>query len=184
MNTFSILGKEIHLIEGDITKVEADVIVNAANSSLMGGGGVDGAIHKIGGSEILLECKQYRSENPPLPTGQAIITSAGKLSAKKVIHTVGPIWRGGRSGEEGLLGNAYRNSLALANSKGYHSIAFPSISTGIYGYPINKAVQVVKKVIQEVTVELTEITEIKFVLFSSTDYKIYQNTFSKLDESE
>ncbi|MEM1726681.1 MAG: O-acetyl-ADP-ribose deacetylase, partial [Candidatus Bathyarchaeia archaeon] len=121
--------------------METDAIVNAANPSLMGGGGVDGAIHRKGGPKILEECKRIRATEYPdgLPTGKAVITTGGNLKAKYVIHTVGPVWRGGKSGEAELLAEAYRNSLKLAVSKGIKTIAFPSISTGAYGYPIDEA---------------------------------------------
>ena len=133
------VGKAIlQLIKGDITDVEADAIVNAANSSLMGGGGVDGAIHRKGGSKILEECRRIRATEWPdgLPTGKAVITSGGNLKAKHVIHTVGPVWLGGFHVEAELLKQAYKNSLRLAVAKGLKTIAFPSISTGAYGYPL------------------------------------------------
>jgi O-acetyl-ADP-ribose deacetylase (regulator of RNase III) len=134
----------ILLIQGDITDQATDAIVNAANSSLMGGGGVDGAIHRKGGSRILEECKKIRTTEWPkgLPTGKAVITTGGKLKARFVIHTVGPIWRGDDKGEAELLADCYRNSLRLAKSKDLSSISFPSISTGAYGYPIEEACQV------------------------------------------
>ena len=138
---FEIGRTRISIVKGDITEQTTDAIVNAANSSLMGGGGVDGAIHRRGGPEILEECKEIRRTKLPqgLPTGKAVITSGGNLKAKWVIHTVGPIWRGGNQGEAELLTNAYRNSLQLATFKGLRTVAFPSISTGAYGYPIEKA---------------------------------------------
>jgi O-acetyl-ADP-ribose deacetylase (regulator of RNase III) len=125
----------IELFQGDITKLEVDAIVNAANSRLAGGGGVDGAIHRAGGPAIMAECRKIGS----CPTGEAVITTAGKLQAQHVIHTVGPVYRGGASGEAKLLKNAYANSLNLAEKQGLQSIAFPSISTGVYGYPIEEA---------------------------------------------
>ena len=184
MESFLLMGKEIKIIKGDITEIEADAIVNAANSSLMGGGGVDGAIHKKGGPQILTECKAYRAENPPLPTGEAIMTTAGKLSAKAVIHTVGPIWQGGGGGEPLQLANAYKNSMLLADEQAYMSIAFPAISTGIYGYPLNLAAQVVKKVILETAVQLKSIKTIIFVLFNSDQYRSYVNLFGKISDQE
>ena len=184
MESFFLMGKEIQIVKGDITEIEADAIVNAANSSLMGGGGVDGAIHKKGGPKILTECKAYRGENPPLPTGEAIMTTAGKLSARAVIHTVGPIWQGGGEGEPVLLANAYKNSLLLANEHEFVSIAFPAISTGIYGYPLNPAAQVVKKVILETAVQLKSIKTIMFVLFNSDQYRSYLNLFGKISDQE
>ena len=179
MEKFVINNLEISILQDDITQIEADAIVNAANSSLMGGGGVDGAIHKKGGPKILVECREYRANNPPLPTGEVISTTAGLLPAKAVLHTVGPIWQGGGQDEPQLLANAYRNSLKLADEHEFSSIAFPSISTGIYGYPISQAVQVVKKVLLELETELQNIKMIKFVLFSNEDYRTYLNAFSQ-----
>src|SRR5512136_360318 len=141
---FKVGNATLELIKGDITDVEADAIVNAANSTLFGGGGVDGAIHRKGGPRILEECKRIRATDWPdgLPTGNAVITSGGKLKAKHVIHTVGPIWRGGFYSESRLLRQAYWNSLKLAVVKGLRTIAFPSISTGAYGYPTKEASRV------------------------------------------
>lgn len=127
---------------GDITKVEADVIVNAANSSLMGGGGVDGATHRAGGPVILQECRKIVAEQGECPPGDAVITTAGNLPARYVIHTVGPIWKGGKSGEPEKLKNCYRNSLELAVDNDCASIAFPNISTGVYGYPKEEAARI------------------------------------------
>ncbi|MEM2459623.1 MAG: O-acetyl-ADP-ribose deacetylase, partial [Candidatus Bathyarchaeia archaeon] len=131
--------------------METDAIVNAANPSLMGGGGVDGAIHRKGGPKILEECKRIRATEYPdgLPTGKAVITTGGNLKAKYVIHTVGPVWRGGKSGEAELLAEAYRNSLKLAVSKGIKTIAFPSISTGAYGYPIDEASRIALSTVKD-----------------------------------
>lgn len=126
-------------VVADITGLKVDIIVNAANSSLMGGGGVDGAIHRAGGPEILEECKSIIAEIKTLPTGEAVITTAGKMPARFVIHTVGPVWHGGNRDEARLLRNCYANSLKLAMEHGGKSIAFPSISTGIYGYPVERA---------------------------------------------
>ena len=138
---FKVGNAKLELIKSDITEVEADAIVNAANSTLLGGGGVDGAIHLKGGPKILAECKRIRETEWPdgLPTGKAIITSGGNLKAKHVIHTVGPVWLGGFHVEAELLKQAYRNTLKLAVSKGLKTIAFPSISTGAYSYPIEEA---------------------------------------------
>jgi len=132
---FKIGKAKIRIIQGDITEQETDAIVNAANSSLMGGGGVDGAIHRKGGPKILEECKKIRETEWPdgLPTGKAVITTGGNLKAKYVIHTVGPVWRGGKYGEPELLAEAYRNSLKLAVSRGLKTIAFPAISRLPYG---------------------------------------------------
>jgi O-acetyl-ADP-ribose deacetylase (regulator of RNase III) len=132
----------IEVIGGDITKVHADAIVNAANSSLMGGGGVDGAIHRVGGPAILEECRAIVARQGRCNTGEAVITTAGLLPARYVIHTVGPVWNGGTSDEERLLANAYKNSLALAVNAGCRSIAFPGISTGIYRFPKDLAAKI------------------------------------------
>ena len=148
---FKIGKATVRLIKGDITEMETDAIVNAANSSLMGGGGVDGAIHRKGGPKILEECKKIRATEWPqgLPTGKAVITSAGNLKAKNVIHTVGPIWHGGNRGEPELLAQAYHNSLRLAVSNGLKTVAFPSVSTGAYGYPIGDASRIALKTVKE-----------------------------------
>jgi O-acetyl-ADP-ribose deacetylase (regulator of RNase III) len=126
----------------DITVLAVDAIVNAANSSLMGGGGVDGAIHRAGGPAILEECRSIISRIGRLPAGEAVATTAGKMPCTRVIHTVGPIWHGGRGGEPELLGRCYTNSLRVASENGLRSVAFPSISTGVYGYPVEKAARV------------------------------------------
>jgi len=143
------LNGRLEALTGDITTFHADAIVNAANSTLLGGGGVDGAIHKAGGPEIMAECHKLRDTQFPrgLPTGEAVLTGAGKLPCKYVIHTVGPVWRGGREGEEGLLASAYRNALEKAAEVGAHTLAYPAISTGVYGYPADKAAKVVWRVL-------------------------------------
>ncbi|HHY47951.1 MAG TPA: O-acetyl-ADP-ribose deacetylase, partial [Firmicutes bacterium] len=129
----------VRLIQGDITQQETDAIVNAANSGLLGGGGVDGAIHRAGGPEILEQCKRIRAEKGLCPTGEAVITTGGRLKARFVIHAVGPIWQGGNHDEDRLLASAYQNSLKLAVQHGIKSISFPSISTGAYRFPIDRA---------------------------------------------
>jgi O-acetyl-ADP-ribose deacetylase (regulator of RNase III) len=177
-NRFVIGESVIKLVEGDITEVLADAIVNAANSSLMGGGGVDGAIHRKGGPGILEECKRIRAESYPigLPTGKAVITNAGRLPAKKVIHTVGPVWHGGNRGEAELLAHCYENSLNLAVENRLETIAFPSISTGAYRFPIKNASQIALKTVKEWLEKECRIKEVKFVLFSLEDLKVYLNT--------
>ncbi len=160
---------------GDITKEDADALVNAANSSLMGGGGVDGAIHRAGGPEIIKECREIRRAQYPdgLPTGQAVITTAGKMTAKHVIHTVGPVYgRGGREKAE-LLADCYRNSLDLAAEKGLKVIAFPAISTGIYGYPLDEAAQVSSQAIEKFLNSDSSIQEVRLVFFSRGDAEIF-----------
>src|SRR6056297_1787715 len=136
---------------GDITSIEVDAVVNAANSSLMGGGGVDGAIHRRGGSDILRECKEIRQHQYPegLPTGKAVITGAGKLPAKHVIHTVGPVWHGGNQDVEQQLEAAYTNSLPVASETGLKTVAFPGISTGVYGFPKSKAATIAYQSIKQ-----------------------------------
>jgi len=170
------------LVIGDITDVEADAIVNAANSTLMGGGGVDGAIHRKGGPRILEECKKIRATEWPegLPTGKAVITSGGNLKAKNVIHTVGPVWRGGNHGEAGLLGQAYQNSLKLAASKRLKTIALPSISTGAYCYPVEHASRVAVKTVKDFLVKEDKLDKVVFVLFSERDFEIYLKTVKAL----
>jgi O-acetyl-ADP-ribose deacetylase len=173
------VGKAIlQLIKGDITDVEADAIVNAANSSLMGGGGVDGAIHRKGGPKILEECKRIRATEWPdgLPTGKAVITSSGNLKAKHVIHTVGPVWLGGFHVEAELLKQAYKNSLRLAVAKGLKTIAFPSISTGAYGYPIEDASRIAVRTVKEFLEKEDKLEKVVFVLFSERDFEIYLET--------
>ena len=173
---------KLRLVQGDITEMETDAIVNAANPSLMGGGGVDGAIHRKGGPKILEECKRIRATEWPngLPTGKAVITSGGNLKAKYVIHTVGPIWRGGNSGEPELLAEAYRNSLKLAVSKGLKTIAFPSISTGAYGYPIEKACKVALTTVKEFLEKEDKLDMVVLVLFSRRDFEIYKETAKEI----
>lgn len=158
----------LSLIQGDITRQATDAIVNAANSSLMGGGGVDGAIHRAGGPAILEECKQIVARQGRLPTGKAVITTGGNLKAKYVIHTVGPIWHGGNRGEPALLASAYRESLKLAAERNLRSVSFPSISTGAYGYPVDEAARVaLGAVISFLKEQPTSVKEVVFVLFDS-----------------
>ena len=179
---FLVAKSILQLIKGDITNVEVDVIVNAANSSLMGGGGVDGAIHRKGGPKILEECKLIRASEWPdgLPTGKAVITSGGNLKAKYVIHTVGPIWTGGFQDEAELLKQAYKNSLKLAVAKGLKTIAFPSISTGAYGYPIEDASRIALRTIKEFLEKEEKPEKVVFVLFSDRDFEIYLATMKSI----
>ena len=137
-----ITGSRLQLAQGDITKEDVDAIVNAANSGLMGGGGVDGAIHRVGGQAILEECKRIVERRGRLPAGQAVITTGGRLPARHVIHTVGPRWSAGQRGEAEALVSAYRESLALALDEGLKTVSFPSISTGAYGYPVDQAARI------------------------------------------
>ena len=164
------------MVQGDITDMDIDVIVNAANSSLMDGGGVDGAIHCKGGPRILEECKRIRATEWPdgLLTGKAVITSGGNLKARHVIHTVGPVWYGGMHDEAELLEEAYRNSLKLAISKGLKTIAFPSISAGAYGYPVEKASQIAIATVKRFLEKEDKLDKVVFVLFSRHDLDIYR----------
>ena len=165
---------KLSIIQGDITRQSTDAIVNAANSSLMGGGGVDGAIHRTGGPAILEECKQIVARQGHLPTGKAVITTGGNLAAKHVIHTVGPVWHGGDKGEAGLLESAYRESLKLAAENNLASVSFPSISTGAYGYPVEQAAGVaLTTVIAFLREKMTSVKEVVFVLFDSRAYEAY-----------
>ena len=178
-----MVGKtEIYLAKGDITEVDTDAIVNAANPSLLGGGGVDGAIHQKGGPKILEECRRIRKTEWPdgLPTGKAIITSGGNLKAAKVIHTVGPIWHGGNQGEAKFLAEAYRNALALAASAGLKSIAFPSISTGAYGYPIEEACRTALMTVKEFLQREHAFEKIMFVLFTHRDFETYEKAAKEI----
>lgn len=176
-----VINKSIlTLIQGDITKEEGDVIVNAANPSLMGGGGVNGAIHRTGGSAILEECKKIRALQGPLATGKAVITTAGNLKAKYVIHTVGPVWHGGNQGEPELLKSCYVESLKLAVTNECKSIVFPSISTGAYGYPIEKAAPIALESVCNFLKENLSIKEVRFVLFDSSTFDSYRQTLASL----
>jgi len=164
---------KLTLIQGDITKQKTDAIANAANSSLMGGGGVDGAIHRAGGPKILEECIEIRVKQGRCETGEAVITTGGNLSARYVIHTVGPVWHGGNSGEPELLANCYKNSLNLAVKNGIKTISFPSISTGVYGYPVEKAAPVALKTVMAFIRGNYSLDEVAFVLFDSYTYQCY-----------
>ena len=166
----------LELIEGDITEQETDAIVNAANSSLLGGGGVDGAIHRAGGPKILEECRKLGG----CPTGEARITTGGNLKAKYVIHTVGPVYSGGKKREAELLANAYKNSLSLASQYKLKSVAFPSISTGAYGYPVNEAAMVALKTVINYFKTHTDIELVRFVLFGQKAYQAYDKALQEL----
>ncbi|HIE43944.1 MAG TPA: O-acetyl-ADP-ribose deacetylase [Candidatus Omnitrophica bacterium] len=167
---------KVELIQGDITEEETDAIVNAANNALRGGGGVDGAIHRKGGRKIYEECARIGW----CDTGDAKITSGGNLPAKYVIHTVGPIWRGGGSGEEEFLASCYRRSLEVARENNIRTIAFPSISTGAYGYPIKEAANVALKTILEEIEQKDEMDLVRMVLFSPQDFEVYKKVFSEI----
>jgi len=167
---------KISCIQGDITKTAVDIIVNAANTSLLGGGGVDGAIHKAGGKAILEACIKIRNKQGGCKTGEAVITPAGKLPAKHVIHTVGSVWNGGNNNEEQLLKNCYYNSLQLAKAHNAKSIAFPNISTGIYKFPKEKAALIAIQTVKENPV----IDEIVFVCYDDENYRVYKELLNKI----
>lgn len=163
----------IRLIKGDITKVETDAIVNAANSSLLGGGGVDGAIHRAGGQSVLDECVAIRNRQGGCKTGEAVITTGGKLPAKYIIHTVGPVWNGDKNEKEKLLEKSYNNSLMLAVDNKITSIAFPNISTGIYHFPKEIAARIAIKTVSDFLDENQTIEKVVFVCFDDENYGLY-----------
>jgi O-acetyl-ADP-ribose deacetylase (regulator of RNase III) len=171
-----IINSTLELVEGDITKQKVDAIVNAANTSLLGGGGVDGAIHRAGGPAILAECKKIGG----CPTGEAVITTGGNLLAKHVIHTVGPVWQDGSHKEPELLRNSYKNSLRQAENNKLNSIAFPSISTGAYRFPIDKASRIALSKAIEHLKGKTAIKTVRFVLFGTVAFEAYKNTLQQL----
>jgi O-acetyl-ADP-ribose deacetylase len=171
----------IELIQGDITRMEVDAIVNAANTSLLGGGGVDGAIHRAGGNAILEECKKIRNRQGGCKVGEAVITTAGKLPAKFVIHTVGPVWNGGESHEESLLASAYTNSLKLASEQQVRTIAFPNISTGIYRFPKDSAAQIAIQSVTQFLATTNVIEKVIFVCFDSENYELYRKLLGAQD---
>jgi len=170
----TVLNAKIELHQRDITRLAVDAIVNAANSRLAGGGGVDGAIHRAGGPEIMAECRTIGS----CPTGGAVITTAGRLNARYVIHAVGPVYRDGTHAESELLAQAYRACLQLAGSRGVTSIAFPSISTGVYGYPIEKAAPIALGTVIRHLQASSSLERAVFVLFSAADYAVYSQTLA------
>lgn len=163
---------KLNLLQGDITKIKTNAIVNAANTSLLGGGGVDGAIHRAGGKEILDECIKIRNKQGCCNVGEAVITTAGKLPSKYVIHTVGPVWNGDKEEKKALLANCYRNCLTIAENKNLKSIAFPNISTGIYHFPKDKAAEIAVEVIKSFA--YNSIEEVIFVCFDEENYKLYE----------
>lgn len=174
------LKSKLKLIQGDITKIDVDAIVNAANTTLLGGGGVDGAIHRVGGKKILEGCIAVRKTQGECRTGQAVITSGGKLKAKYVIHTVGPVWNGGKRNEEELLKSCYQNSLNLALINNIRTIAFPNISTGVYGFPKELAAKTAINSVIGFLRHNTEIEEVTFVCFDDENFKIYKQILATL----
>jgi O-acetyl-ADP-ribose deacetylase (regulator of RNase III) len=173
------IQERIELVQGDITTLQVDAIVNAANTSLLGGGGVDGAIHRAGGPAILQECKKIRERQGGCPTGEAVITTGGKLTARFVIHTVGPVWRGGRDGEPELLAACYRNSLRLAVENGVRSLAFPGISTGVYGYPRELAAGTAIREVQAFLTRDESLEKVVFVCFDRESRAIYASALGE-----
>jgi O-acetyl-ADP-ribose deacetylase (regulator of RNase III) len=163
------------LFRGDITEQTTDAVVNAANRSLLGGGGVDGAIHRAGGPAIVEECKAIAAREGGCPTGRAVVTTGGRLAAKHVIHTVGPVWSGGTYGEDELLASAYRESLRRAAELGLRSVSFPSISTGAYRFPVDRAARIALRTVREfLTAERHDLEEVRFVLFAAADLAAYE----------
>ena len=169
-------GAKVELVEGDITRQDVDAIVNAANSSLLGGGGVDGAIHRAGGPKILAECRQIGG----CPTGEARLTTGGNLKARYVIHTVGPVYQGGGQREAQLLASCYRESLKLASAKGITTLAFPAISAGAYGYPLAEAARIALNTVLDYLTQHQEIKLARFVLFSRLAYEAYEQALREL----
>ncbi len=169
---------ELQVVQGDITTVEVDAVVNAANTSLLGGGGVDGAIHRRGGPAILEACKAIRARQGGCPTGEAVLTTAGNLPARYVIHTVGPVWKGGDQGEPELLASCYRTSLRLCTENDLTTVAFPNISTGIYGYPKEEAAGVAVETVR--TYEAADsIHSVQFVCYDAENYQLYRDLIAQ-----
>lgn len=176
---FFVGSSKIRLVRGDITDQDTEAVVNAANSSLMGGGGVDGAIHRAGGPAILEECRRIVEEKGRCPTGQAVITTGGRLKARHVIHAVGPVWRGGGQGEDESLAEAYRNSLALAEREGIRTISFPSLSTGAFRFPVGRAARIALKTVRDFIAD-KPFKEVRFVLFSPGDFDTYRQAAEEI----
>jgi O-acetyl-ADP-ribose deacetylase len=170
------MREKIEIVQGDITGLAVDAIVNAANSSLLGGGGVDGAIHRAAGPELLAECRTLSG----CATGEAKITAGYRLAARFVIHTVGPVWHGGSKGEPELLRSCYKNACRLAHQQGLSSIAFPAISTGVYGYPPEKACRIALEEVKSALASYPELTKVVFVTFSAEARQIYEETIEEI----
>lgn len=170
----------VELALGDITEEETDAIVNAANSSLMGGGGVDGAIHEAAGPKLLAECRKVREQRGPLPPGQAVATKAGNLKARYVIHTVGPVWQGGKVNEPQILESCYCNCMNEANHLGCESISFPSISTGAFRYPVSQAATIAVRTVADLLHDPGSVLLVRFVLFDTRTHEAYAKAASEL----
>jgi O-acetyl-ADP-ribose deacetylase (regulator of RNase III) len=181
---YTVHQANISIIQGDITRQTTDAIVNAANSGLMGGGGVDGAIHRAGGPAILEECIKIVAQQGRLPTGKVVITTAGNMKTKHVIHTVGPIWHGGNQDEPSLLASAYRESLKLAAANNLSSISFPSISTGAYSYPVEAAAKIALQEVVSFLQQPASIKEVVFVLFDSRTFDVYQHALEEIKNTK
>lgn len=171
--------RKIRIIQGDITRIKADAIINAANSSLLGGGGVDGAIHRAGGPEILNDCRAIVARQGGCKTGEAVITTAGRLPAKHVIHTVGPVWNNGTREEDILLANCYRHSLELAARHHLKTIAFPNISTGIYHFPKDLAAKIAMDTIVQFLEENKEMEEVILVCFDEENFRFAEHYYNQ-----
>lgn len=174
------MQNKIDLVKSDITKIQVDAVVNAANSSLMGGGGVDGAIHRAGGPAILEGCKKIVARQGGCKTGEAVITTAGNLPAKFVIHTVGPVWKGGGRNERELLANCYKNSLQLAVDNGCKTVAFPNISTGVYGFPKDEAAKIAVQTTVDFLDKSTAMEKVIFVCFDEENFRLISNELARL----
>lgn len=167
-------GEHLQVVHGDITRMEVDAIVNAANNGLLGGGGVDGAIHGAGGPAIMSACRAIREAQGGCPTGEAVITTGGLLPAPYVIHAVGPVWKGGSQDEDALLASAYRNSVRLAGEQGLRTLAFPNISTGIYGFPRDRAVDIAIRAVRDALPKAPSLEQVTFVCFDDENYRLYR----------
>jgi O-acetyl-ADP-ribose deacetylase (regulator of RNase III) len=175
-------GKVVRLIRGDITRVTADAIVNAANSGLRGGGGVDGAIHRAGGQAIMRELDAIRSAKGGCPTGSAVLTTAGHLPARYVFHAVGPVYHGGQRGEAALLESCYATCMKMAAGEGVRSISFPSISTGVYGYPVDLAAPIAVRAVARGLGEPGTVETATFVLFDQQTYEAYERALAAMED--
>ncbi len=167
-------GEHLQVVHGDITRMEVDAIVNAANSGLLGGGGVDGAIHGAGGPAIMAACRAIHDAQGGCPTGEAVITTGGLLPAPYVIHAVGPVWHGGGKEEDAQLASAYRNSIRLAGEHNLRTVAFPNISTGIYGFPRERAVDIAIAAVREALPKSPSIEQVTFVCFDDENFRLYR----------